>query len=410
MAQVAAGTAGTSGLGLGLGALGGWWPGLAAAAASPGTHRLAAGWRRLEDKALPRGAAAEPDPQPGRAANPGLASAPTLGAAHAGQPSADRVGVLQIDWARGQIEIAADLPAPGRVHGLVALPDGGFVAVANRPGRWLMRCDAQGQLQQWLKLDPAISPRSLNGHALLAPDSRELWTTETDPCDGQGWVTRRRLDDLQPLAEHRSAGVDPHHLLWADETSLLVANGGIPRDAQGQKLALDRMAPSLVRLRAADGELLGRWQLSDARLSLRHLAWTGPATRPLLGVALQAEHDDIVQRREAPTLALWDGRQLTLASFDMQATGYAGDIAAAGDGWVLSGQRAGLGLRWQPGGDGRLSRVAELREICALATTPDQAVLMAAARGAARWHPDQPARLLRWPQAMAPDNHWVLLR
>lgn len=37
--------------------------------------------------------------------------------------------------------VEIDHPASGYVYGLHALPAGGFVAVANRPGRWRLRCD-----------------------------------------------------------------------------------------------------------------------------------------------------------------------------------------------------------------------------------------------------------------------------
>ena len=70
--------------------------------------------------------------------------------------SADRVGLVAIDWAAGTLRIAADLPAPGRAHGLLALPDGGFLAVAMRPGRWLMRIGSDGQVMRQIDLDTAI--------------------------------------------------------------------------------------------------------------------------------------------------------------------------------------------------------------------------------------------------------------
>ena len=50
------------------------------------------------------------------------------------------------------------------------------------------------------------------------------------------------------------------------------------------------MNSSLVRLDGDTGALLGRWRLHDPRLRLRHLA--GHPGRKVLGIALQAEHDD----------------------------------------------------------------------------------------------------------------------
>src|SRR5690606_14414177 len=149
--------------------------------------------------------------------------------------------------------------------------------------------------------------------------------------------------------------------------------GGIPRDTAGRKVELDRMAPSLVRLALDGGRLLGRWTLPDARLSLRHLAWAhGPA--PLLGLALQAEHDDADARTQAPLLAVWDRRTLTLPSRDASGGGYAGDIAVGPvGGFLLSAQKQRLGLWWHPGRPAAMTRVAELTEPCALVATADGA-------------------------------------
>jgi uncharacterized protein len=38
-----------------------------------------------------------------------------------------------------------------------------------------------------------------------------------------------------------------------------------------------------------------------------------------------------------------------------------------------------------------------------------EAVLIAAGRGLARWHPTEPGAMLAWPEPMALDNHLILL-
>ncbi len=321
----------------------------------------------------------------------------------------DRVGILEADWAAGRIRIAAEQPVPGRAHGLQALPDGGFVAVANRPGRWLLRADAQGRVQRRHEVDAERPLRTFNGHVQPAADGRWLFTTETDPADGSGWVSVRDARTLARVAQFSTAGIDPHQVLPAADGQLLVANGGMARDAAGRKIEGHRMAPSLVRLDPATGTLLGRWTLADPRLSIRHLAWSAGAD-PLLGVALQAEHDDAGDRQAAPVLALWDGQSLQVQRTAL-AGGYAGDVAAGpGGGFVISAQKLGRGLWWHPRADEGLVRVAELTEPCALAAWQGgRGVLIAAARGMARWHVARPARMLAWPQPMVPDNHWVLL-
>lgn len=320
------------------------------------------------------------------------------------------VGVLDIDWDAGQVVLSSLHTVPTRAHGLRALDDGGYVAVANRPGRWLLRCDAAGAITKMIDGTHDTDGFSFNGHVELSADGDWLYSTETDPSTGAGWMVVRDVRTLARVAQFPSGGIDPHQLLRAADGTLLVANGGIPRDARARKRAGERMAPSLARLDANDGRMLGQWTLPDPQLSLRHLAWShGPA--PLLGVALQAEHDDPELRAAAPLLAVWDGERLTLPCTDTGGRGYAGDIAAGpGGGFVLSAQKQGRGLWWQPGQPERLTLVAELTEPCGLLPLPDGAgVAISAGRGVARWHATQEPRLLRWPVTLAPDHHWVAL-
>ncbi len=322
----------------------------------------------------------------------------------------DRVGVMEIDWAAGRIAISADHPAPGRAHGLLALPGGGFLAVANRPGRWLLRCDAAGRELQRHLLAADDAPHTLGGHALLSADGRRLFTSETHPDTGEGWIGVRSPDSLRRIGGFPSQGLDPHQMLLDDAGQLWVANGGIPRDRDGRKTAPERMAPSLVRLAADDGRLLAAHRLDDPRLSVRHLAWSARGPRRM-GIALQAEHDDEARRREAPLLAVLEDERFGVPTRDMQGAGYAGDIAAGpAGGFVLSGQKSGRGLWWHPGDATALTRVAELGEPCALASWDDgRGVLIAARLGVARWHVADAPRMLRWPSPLSPDNHWLLL-
>lgn len=324
---------------------------------------------------------------------------------------ADHVGVLQPDWEAGRLVLQARVPLTGRAHGLLAEADGGFLAVAQRPGRWLLRCDAAGAMQQQLDLTQAGETCTLNGHALASADGHWLFTTETDPATGAGWIGVRDTRTLRRVAGFQSHGLDPHQLTLTSRGALLVANGGIARDSLGRKTGPDGMVSSLAQIDPVSGRLQGRWQLADPQLSLRHLAWAdGP--EPLLGVALQAEHADPARRQEAPALALWDGQTLRVPSHDARAGGYAGDIVAGpGGGFVISAQKEGRCLWWHPGDAASFTTVAELREPCALAAGADGAgVLIGAGRGAARWHTQQAPRLLAWPVPLAPDNHWVQLR
>lgn len=339
-----------------------------------------------------------------------------LGAAWRG-PAADspyQVGVLEVDWRRGDARVRHATDVPSRPHGLLAEPDGALLALALRPGHWIVRLDAQGRVARLVDLGAQGESVTLDGHAVRSADGAVLFTSETGR-DGEGRIGVRDSASLRKLDDWPSHGREPHQLLVGPDGDLFVANGGIRRGPGDRKLELDRMESSLVRLDGRNGTLRGRWRLDDPRLSLRHLAWSddGDAASPRLGIALQAEHDDPAQRREAPVLAVWRDGRLELPTRMASAAGYGGDIcAAAGGGFVISSQRAHGAVWWRPDRPAELTPVAQLREACALTPWRDPraaGVFIAAARGIARWHPARAPAMLPWPRALAPDNHWVVM-
>ena len=329
----------------------------------------------------------------------------------------DYVGILAPNWQQGLARIETAVAVPNRVHGLLSDRDGGFLVCANRPGPWLMRCAANGDVLARRVLEDEKSGRTLNGHAVFDPAGEWLYTTESETGSTQGWITVRRRDSLRKEAEFSTRGIEPHELLFDAEGKLIVANGGILRAAGDRKHDLDRMDASLVRLDPRNGERLGQWWLKDKRLSLRHLALGAapvPNGRTLVGVALQAEHDDPAERAAAPILAVWNGDALEIPSRETVGAGYCGDIATGMDGgFYLSAERSHRVTRWHPATPERLEVIAELNKAGALAELPldgTHASLIGSPRGLGFWHPQRDPVLLRWPLEIAPDNHWVATR
>lgn len=332
--------------------------------------------------------------------------------------SSYRIGVLELDPAGNSLRIMWSQPLPGRAHGLVTGTDGSLLVVAVRPGQWMQRYDANGRLQQALQLD-THADRHFTGHAIASADGQLLYTGETDPRDDSGWIGVRDIHTLQLVSQWPTHGVEPHDLKLDATGALIVANGGIRRASGDRKRELERMDSSLVRLAATDGALLGQWRADDPRLSLRHMSWSHNMDgSPLLGIALQAEHDSPEARRDAPVLATWDGAQLEIPSHAADANGYAGDIATAPrGGFILSSNQVGRALWWHPSAPGKLTQIAQLTEAYALSSHrggaalggggTEDTVLISSARGAAAWNPARPAVLLPWPEAMVLENHWV---
>ncbi|MDQ3059990.1 MAG: DUF1513 domain-containing protein [Pseudomonadota bacterium] len=330
-----------------------------------------------------------------------------------------QIGVLARRGAAFDVQAALDVPT--RAHGVWIERSGALLAVARRPGDWLLRWQPGSAKATWSWIEPE---RAFNGHVIASPDGAILYTTETNLETGQGLIGLRHAASLEKFAEWPTHGMDPHELLLDSDASLLVANGGIPARPETGRLKLDlgRMDPSLVRLDTGSGALRGQWRLIDKRLSLRHIAWgpvpAGSATgQRLLGIAMQAEHDDPAQKAAAPVLAVFDGQQLRTcpAAGDWADTGkslqgYGGAIVWSGKSFAVSCPRAhGVGL-WRA--DGQWSGFAPLQEACALTTRPEPGA------GAQLWAGGRAATLARHSDgkldsAALPelrlDNHWAAL-
>ena len=309
-----------------------------------------------------------------------------------------RIGLLSLDGRPLQARSA--LAVPTRAHGLAIEPEGTLLAVARRPGDWLVRWHPSSGKASW----HWNTARTFNGHVERRGDT--VFTTETDAETGQSVLVLREAATLRERAAWPTHGRDAHDFLFDGAGALWVANGGIGTDtATGRTKDVKAMDSSLVRLGARSGELTGSWRLSDARLSLRHLALAADGS---VGVALQAEHDGAAQRDAAPLLALWrDGELRTVSG--PAAAGYGGDIAVIGSRFFVSAPRADRVLAWDE--RGAWSEVADARQACALATSR-QGLWCGTADGVLSINADrtvnavQPAR--RGSNPLPLDNHAIV--
>lgn len=256
-----------------------------------------------------------------------------------------QIGALHVDWDKRQVktEFGAHRTQPGACHRARAgrrVPRRG-----NTPRHLVVRVDAHGKLVHRLAMADEGDARTLDGHVIASLDGQWLYTGETDRKTGDCWGERaQRQRPAQscraPHTRHRPA---PN-------------TGGCTRQAGGRQrrhpayphgrqtpIGTD---PALVLLDRQTGEKLGEWSLRDKRLAPHHIAWNRPlADGPtLLGIGLQAEHDDPDRRRDAPLLAVWDGKELTTPTH-MVADGYVGDVAAGPNGVLYDRERAERAIR-----------------------------------------------------------------
>lgn len=318
-------------------------------------------------------------------------------------------GIVQCIAATGDVKIIRQLALPTRAHGVIHEPSGNLLVVARRPGEWLIRMNPNGQelQRQWIEPD-----RTFNGHAWYATDGQTLCTSETDSETGQGWIGVRDVNTLEKITEWPTHGMDPHELLTDTEGHWMVANGGIPTlpETGRAKRDLPRMDASLVRLHRHTGELLDQWRLDDPRLSIRHMAWN---EQGVLGLALQAQHDDNATRLSAPILAWLDEHGLRIAPpapADVSLGGYGGDIVGIGSTWVVSSPPTHQLAYWR---DGQWGGVLSLPEACALAHHGSH--LWAGGKGQALWVDEETSRTdvhrIESPSlsTLSLDNHWIVL-
>ncbi len=315
-------------------------------------------------------------------------------------PERQQIGLLA---AQGDaLVVHAALDVPTRAHGLQVEANGAVLAVARRPGDWLLRWHPMTRQTQWAWIEP---DRAYNGHVIASADGRHLYTTETNLETGAGLIGVRDAASLSKQAEWPTHGMDPHELLLDRDGSLIVANGGIPTlpETGRLKVALERMDSSLVRVNTACGTLQGQWRLPDTRLSLRHIAWGQVNGKPVLGVALQAEHERKDDRHRAPVLALFDGQALRAMPAAQPLAGYGGDIAFAAGLFAVSCPRAqGVVLHDSLG---TFHSFVPLAEACALAAGASG--LWAGGSQSALVVPGA-MRGLALPAHLQLDNHWLL--
>jgi uncharacterized protein len=340
------------------------------------------------------------------AAGLGLIAAPTAWAQSASDivlawddpTGAHWVGVLRIEG--GAATVLHRIAVPTRAHGLLSLADGAVIAIARRPGDWLLRWNPGSNTpSRWCWAD---DERRFNGHALASPDGNTLFCTEADADSGRGFLVRRDARTLAATAAWPTGGTDPHDIEALDGSRVIVANGGVATRPETGRTKVDpaAMDSSLVCIDTATGRTLQSWRLADRRLSLRHLARRADGT---IGVAMQAEHDDPAQRAAAPMLALLDAGLRTLRPMAIHGSGYAGDIAATPEGWAVACPRDSRVMRCSA--EGRLIDAVALNEACALVDTAGST--MAFGRDGV-W--DEQAGRARLPQGMQPDNHAVRYR
>ncbi|MEM8665000.1 MAG: DUF1513 domain-containing protein [Pseudomonadota bacterium] len=296
-------------------------------------------------------------------------------------------------------------PLDARAHGGAVSPDRqSAVLFARRPGRFAVVIDVDRAERVAAFAPPA--GRRFQGHGAFSADGTILYCAENDFDAERGVVgLYDATNGFARLGEFATYGVGPHELcLLSDGETLAVANGGIAThpDFPRMKLNLASMAPSLVLLRASDGELIEKATLPTAlhQVSIRHIAegrrgeiWFGAQYEGPVGDAVPL----VGTLSEAAGLTFAEADERTFASLNQ----YVGSVAVSRDGEtaITTSPRGGVALEWETA-TRTVRQVHQMRDVCGAAPRGPSGLLLTAGSGQAA-HLD--AELFRAPHAW--DNH-----
>lgn len=326
-----------------------------------------------------------------------LASAPlalpSLGYAAPGAPNVGFVsaaravdGTYQIVFLANDGGVVRAIPLSGRGHDIALAPDGSTaVAFSRRPGTFAVAMDVSGRRQPQIFTAPA--DRHFFGHGVFSTDGRLLYATENDYEEARGVLGIYDVAaGYRRIGELPTHGVGPHDvLMMPDGVTLCVANGGIEThpDAGRAKLNLDTMAPSIVFINAANGDLKAQHVLGQDchQLSLRHMCcdasgsvwfggqWEGgaDATPWLVGSV------GIDRRIAMPEPRSVSGQDLK---------GYIGSMASSGDGRIVaaSAPRAGR-IIYFDAANAKVVGEKQLADACGIATAGDGGIACTSGEG-----------------------------
>lgn len=167
-----------------------------------------------------------------------------------------------------QGELALKIQVPLRAHDSVFFHNTA-VFVARSPGQQFYVIDLR--LKSLIETGETLLDRYFSGHGvyskgiLFLPESR--FTTK------QGTIgLYDTKNNYRRIGEFSSGGIEPHQIALANEQTLVVANGGTIKNAQGAIKNPKSIQSSLVFLDIKSGQELQKINSPSATLSLRHLA------------------------------------------------------------------------------------------------------------------------------------------
>ncbi|MEH6343999.1 MAG: DUF1513 domain-containing protein [Bermanella sp.] len=112
----------------------------------------------------------------------------------------------------------------------------------------------------------------MEGHGCFNHDGSLLFCSETNKHTRQGIITVRETQSFKVIKEYGSGGTGPHEILMRpNENTLVVANGGLIKDKEGNLINGATMAPNISLLNTENGKVKSSFQSHHDKASLRHM-------------------------------------------------------------------------------------------------------------------------------------------
>lgn len=184
----------------------------------------------------------------------------------------DKQHALALFDEKGQIHWQIELPE--RAHAPFFHPNKSIVGIVGRRAGYYLDLYNIASAKRIIRLLPQ-EDHHFYGHATFTYDGNFLLTTENHFPSGAGKIMVRDWRNNRLVSEFPSYGIGPHELHLLNETTLVVANGGLQtHPASGRRiLNHDNITASLTFIDIITGKLIKKLTLADSlqKLSIRHI-------------------------------------------------------------------------------------------------------------------------------------------
>lgn len=190
-------------------------------------------------------------------------------------------------WASSQ-QNAQQLLSGFRGHGLTQHSSKPYQAImlSRRPGNEgiVLNVNKQRTVMRFKSPDHLF----MEGHGCFNQTGEILFCSESNRHTQQGVITVRDTQNYHLIKELSSGGIGPHEILLhpTQANTLVIANGGLIKNASGEIINGHIMDSNICFLNTQSGEITQRFYVQEKKASLRHMDISSDG---IIAVAIQVQ-------------------------------------------------------------------------------------------------------------------------